>query len=341
MTTELSLKTLFSSSDEVLRRTYVIAEIGINHEGNFEQCAEMVGAFANAGANAVKLQTVNADLAYASGTASHRVFSQASLTREETEKIFDLARKYKVEPFTTSGDLETLEWVDKLNPVAHKVSSGLLSCSPIVVATCKLRKPVILSTGMSSDCAIDDAVNMIKKQKCDVALLQCTSEYPCPEDKLNLAAINTLRERHQVPVGFSDHSIGFHVAPLAVAVGARIIEKHVTFDSSRQGFDHSIALNVDEFAKMVCKIRETEVAIGDGKKRVNLSAESSASHFERRLAAARDLDSGHTLSINDLLFMRFPSEIDAISSKDTNTVIGRSLSVSVKKRHHISWRCLS
>ena len=170
------LNRLFQATAHTPPATFIIAEIGINHEGSAECCADMIKAFAKAGADAVKLQTVDADRSYAPDTKSYELFSLASLSAAETANMFTLARQCGIEPLTTSGDLHTLEWVDKLNPVEHKISSGLLSCLPIVEATCKLKKPVLMSTGMSDSVEIEQAVAIAKEQACPVAVLQCTSE---------------------------------------------------------------------------------------------------------------------------------------------------------------------
>ena len=165
--------------------------------------------------------------------------------------MFQLARDCGIEPFTTAGDLQTLNWVDKLDPVAHKISSGLMSCTPIVREACKLGRPVLMSTGMSGIATIDQSVEIARESRCKTALFQCTSLYPSPPEKLNLGAINGLSKRYNLPTGFSDHSLGISMAPLAAAAGARLIEKHLTFDKKRSGFDHSISLEEDDFAKMV------------------------------------------------------------------------------------------
>jgi N,N'-diacetyllegionaminate synthase len=333
-----TIQSVFSTDATTHLRTYVIAEIGINHEGNVDQCAEMIKAFARSGADAIKLQTVDADKAYSKNTDSHKVFSQSSLSQVETANMFNLARQLGIEPFTTSGDLGTLEWVDRLHPVAHKISSGLLSCLPVVEATCALKRPVIMSTGMSDHKTIFKATAIARESAVKAALMQCTSEYPCPIEKLELSAIRHIEKKYKLPTGFSDHSLGIDMAPLAVAAGARLIEKHVTFDKNRSGFDHFIALDQHEFAKMTEKIRAVEVALGGMTKRRN---KRNFSQFERRLAAAKNLDAGHVLSISDFLFLRFPHEIDAIPAEDTKSVVGRTLKTGLATGEGISWHDLS
>lgn len=318
--------------------TYIIAEIGINHEGSVERCADMIKAFARAGADAIKLQTVDADKSYAPDTESYQLFKAASLSPAETENMFTLARQCGVESFTTSGDLHSLEWVDKLNPVAHKISSGLLTCLPIVEATCKKRRPVLMSTGMSDSASIEPTIAITREYGCAVALFQCTSEYPCPPEKLNLGTIQFLKEKFNLPVGFSDHSIGTEMAYLSVAAGASLIEKHVSFDKKRPSFDHGISLEADEFAEMVKKIRLAEVALGSPQKTIDPKLKIKSRKFQRRLAAAGNLEAGHTLTLDDLLFMRFTNQNAAVPATETNKVIGKTLIHPIKEKHPIGWQ---
>ena len=341
MNAKMKLSELFDTVNEDEHKTYVIAEIGINHEGSVDRCAEMIRASAKAGADAIKLQTVNASRCYAPDTESYKVFSEATLTEAETANMFQLARDCGVDVFTTSGDLQTLKWVDMLNPAAHKISSGLLSCAPIVKEACKFGRPVLMSTGMSGTATIDQSVEIARQSGCQTALFQCTSLYPCPIKKLDLSAIGGLRKRYSVPTGFSDHSLGVHMAPLAVAAGARLIEKHITFDKNRSGFDHSISLETDDFAAMVTLVRQAERAMGQANKTVDDVIIQQAQQFERRLAAAHDLPAGHVITIDDLLFMRFSKNVDAIYSYETSSVLNRRINKTISAGQSIKWQNLS
>lgn len=338
MTDKVTLDSIFSCKKEEPKQVYIIAEIGINHEGNAEQCANMIKAFSKAGADAIKLQTVDVENSYASDTESFNLFSSASLSAAETENMFILARECGIEPFTTSGDLQTLEWIDKLNPVAHKISSGLVSCLPIVEATCKKKRPVLMSTGMSDNASIEPAVAKATEQKCQFALFQCTSIYPCPPEKLNLANIQNLKQKYNVPVGFSDHSIGTAMPFLSVAAGAKLIEKHVSFDRNRPSFDHGISLEANEFAEMVKKVRLAETALGLPLRGIDQETNSQSQNFQRRLAAATDLEAGHTLTIEDLLFMRFTEQNSAVLASETDGVIGKRTARAIKRKQPLSWQ---
>lgn len=331
------LKQIFSTNADDKHKTYIIAEIGINHEGSAETCANMIRSFAKAGADAIKLQTVDASRSYAKNTESFKLFEKARLTPEETANMFSLARECGVEPLTTSGDLDTLEWVDKLNPVAHKISSGLLSCTPIIEETCKKSKPVLFSTGMAMDLDIETAVDISKSLDCTFAIFQCTSKYPCPIEEMDLAKIALLSKKFGAPVGLSDHSVGVEMAYLSVAAGARLVEKHVSFDNTRDSFDHKISLELGEFKMMVEKIRLAERAMGSAHSLGRPHLSSQANRFGRKLAAARTLCKGHQICLSDLLFMRFNPEEEFIKSNEFNQAVGKVTKRKIDAFQGLNW----
>ncbi len=312
------------SSEPVL----IIAEIGINHEGDAEACATMVEAAAKAGADAIKLQTVDADENYAPGTDSYRIFSTSALTREETARMFDLIRSLGAEPFTTVGDFETLSWVDQLDPAAFKISSGLLTSTPIISRAAKTGRPILMSTGMADHSEIDDAVAAVRDAGGDkFALFQCTSIYPAPLDSLNLGSIAWLAERYGVPAGFSDHSTGIGAAPLAVAAGACMIEKHFSLDPDREGYDHRLSLSPDNFSLMVQEIRRSEIALGNKEKPRGSQEETQAGQYHRVLAARRDIVAGTVLGEADLGIMRLELGSGGLLPKHYDATLGRSVNI--------------
>lgn len=256
---------------------FIIAEIGVNHEGDFETCAEMVRQAAWAGADAIKLQTVDADENYIRNTPSWQLFRTCELTQDETRKIFELAHELGMEPFTTSPDVATLKWVDDLGVDVHKISSGMMTNDIIIRKTAKLGKAILLSTGMATKDQIDHAVNIAKSAGCadKLALFQCTSQYPVELDKINLATMKWMADRYDVPVGFSDHSMGIEAAMVATTLGAVMIEKHFSLTPGRKArieiendkgdkeiievdFDHHIGISPADFKAMVDGVRRAE-----------------------------------------------------------------------------------
>lgn len=305
------------------RPTMVIAEIGINHEGSVDTCALMVEAAVRAGADAVKLQTSDPDEHYLPGTPSYELYDKARLKPEETTSIFALAKKLGVEVFTTCGDMPTLDLIESLDPAGHKISSGMLVNLPMIRRFAKTGRPLIFSSGMSDLDGVTKAVKAAKMAGAEqIAVLQCTSLYPAEPQTLNLRAIRTLREHFGTLTGFSDHSAGIEAAPLAIAAGACIIERHFTFDRSRSGFDHIVSLEPAEFAAMVAAIRRAEIIMGTGIK-VPTDAESEfARRWSRRLVARRDIKARQVISEDDLAVKRTMVEDVGLPALAFDDVIG-------------------
>ena len=273
--------------------TVIIAEIGINHEGKVEVCARMIEEAAAAHADAIKLQTIDADENYVPGTESHMMFRGSGLDREETAAMFALARRLGMEPLTTAADFATVDWIDALAPAAHKVSSGMLTNSPIVRHIARTGRTMLMSTGMADTEDIERAVAAARAGGAEsLALLQCTSLYPCDNEHLNLAAIAWLQRRFRVPAGLSDHTAGTDAAAFAVAAGAHLIEKHFTLDSCRLGFDHRLSLDPRAFAEMVRKVRLAETMLGSPEKRLSQSEKLAARRNHRILVARRAIVRG-------------------------------------------------
>ena len=255
MDIQIGLQTVGKNS-----KVFIIAEIGINHEGDLGRCLEMVHSCHEAGANSVKLQSADPDENYVKGHVSWELFKRAQLSKEATAEVFELTKKLGMEPMTTSPDLGTLNWVDELGVTSHKVSSGMLTNDYILKKTSEKKKPILISTGMSGVSEIDHAINICRPLIGEkLILFQCTSLYPTPNEYLNLNSIPWMQERYQLPVGFSDHSLGIDASILAVGLGAVVIEKHFTFDKKREGFDHKISLESMGFSELVKRIRATNI----------------------------------------------------------------------------------
>jgi len=285
----------------------IIAEIGINHEGSAETCARMIEEAAAAGADAIKLQTIDADISYDPASPSYELFKSSALSREETAAMFDLTRQLGMQPFTTSVDYETIDWVDRLEPWAHKVSSGLLTTTPILRYLARKGRKLVMSTGMATEEDIDEAIAAVRDEgAADITLLHCTSVYPTPPETINLAAIPWLRERWGVPSGFSDHSTGDEAAALAVAFGAVMIEKHFTLDVARPSFDHHISLDPAGFKAMADKVRRAEAMIGKPGRNMTEHELEVRRWAHRVLVAATDIESGELVSTANVTFKRPP-----------------------------------
>ena len=191
-----------------------------------------------AGVKAVKLQTIDPEKNYAKDTESYEIFNKSKLSKSETEKIFTLSKRLNLDIFTTVGDIETATWVNKLKPSAWKISSSLFTHLPLINYICNFKEEIFLSTGLVNNKEISDILNILKKKgKKNYKLLHCVSKYPTEAIEVNLSRIQHLKEKYGVEVGYSDHSIGTLASCIAVSQGARIIEKHFTYDNKRKGFE--------------------------------------------------------------------------------------------------------
>lgn len=312
-------------------KTYIIAEIGINHEGDVGVCEQMIIAAAESGVDAVKLQTINADANYVIGSESYDVFKGSELTQEETARMFELARKYNLDIFTTAGDIETINWVNQLNPSHWKISSGLLTHIPIVSYLASLGKPLLVSTGMASIDDIDLAIETIKSNgNDDISILQCTSIYPTPAEDLNLSTINWLSDRYGFPVGFSDHSLGDDAVFLSIGAGASIIEKHFSLDASRPGFDHKISLDTAGLTKMVSRVRLAEKMLGSDEKIVTKEISLTRDKYLRYVVALQPIMPGDIFSHSNLGVKRSVAGISGIEPKFYENIIGCSSLAHIK-----------
>jgi sialic acid synthase SpsE len=309
----------------MLNKTYIIAEIGINHEGDVGVCEQMITAAAESGVDAVKLQTINADANYVIGSESYNIFKGSELTQEETSGMFDLASKCNLDIFTTAGDIETIAWVNQLNPSHWKISSGLLTHIPIVSHLASLGKPLLVSTGMASIDDIDLAIETIKSNgNNDISLLQCTSIYPTPTEDINLSTISWLSDRYGLPVGFSDHSLGDDAVFLSIGAGASIIEKHFSLDISRPGFDHKISLDTAGLTKMVSRVRLAEKMMGSDEKIVTKAISLTRDKYLRYIVALQPIMPGDIFSHSNLGIKRSVVGISGIEPKFYKDIIGCS-----------------
>ena len=303
---------------------FVIAEIGINHEGDVSKCDSMIEAAAKAGADAVKLQTVDAEKNYVKGTESYEIFKGAELSKKDTASMFCLARSLGLEIFTTLGDFSTADWINDLNPCAWKISSGLLTHLPLIEYLAKLKRPILMSTGLANLKEIDAAVKVCQTESNDqIGILHCTSLYPTPINEINLSAITSLHQRFTLPIGYSDHTLGTEAAFLAVGAGAQIIEKHLTFDRTRKGFDHHISLDKYEFTKMIKRIRIAEKMIGTSELGKNEKLIEKREANLRCLVASKLIEVGEVFTKENIAVKRPLSGKRGLLPKDLKNVLNR------------------
>jgi sialic acid synthase SpsE len=244
---------------------FVIAEVGINHHGDAQLCAEMITAAAAAGADAVKLQTIDPGESYVANTESYLEFKDKTLTDSMMQELMCHALEKNIILFSTPGDIPSLNRIIRLGMPAVKISSGLMTNTPLIARAAACGLPLIISTGLAYEAEIADAIKVaLTHGASGVAVLKCTALYPAPDETLNLSAILTFTRRFTVPIGYSDHTLDGLACIAAVASGATIIEKHFTLDKNRKGADHRISAEPHEFAEMVSVIRRLEKMRGNG-----------------------------------------------------------------------------
>jgi len=322
------------------RGVLVVAEIGNNHEGDFKLAGEMVRRAAGCGVGAVKFQTVRAgQLVRRSEAARFERLTQFELSEEQFSALSALAHELGLLFLSTPLSLQAAAFLEPLLD-AYKIASGDNDFFPLLEQAARTGKPVIVSTGVSDVSQIDATVRFLRGQwesrgiPGELALLHCVSSYPTPPEQANLRSIPFLAERFRCTAGYSDHTLGTDAAVLAVAAGARIIEKHITLDKNQSDFrDHQLSADPAEMARLVQRIREAESLLGAWGKPVQPCEAASQTAIRRSIVAARDLKSGTELRIADLKWIR-PG--DGLRPGNEGKLIGRRLNRDVREDDAIS-----
>jgi N,N'-diacetyllegionaminate synthase len=321
-------------------RCFVIAEAGVNHNGSVEMALRLIDAAAEAGADAVKFQTFAAGrLTTASApTAAYQrqtgatsqidLLKALELSEDAHTKIQRRCTERGVIFLSTPFDELSADLLDRLGVPAFKIGSGEITNLPLLQHVAAKRRPVLLSTGMSTLMEVGTAVQTLRAGGAtEIILLQCTSSYPAPAASANLNAMRTLEREFGVPVGYSDHTQGIHIALAAVALGACVVEKHLTLDRQLPGPDHQASIEPREFAELVNGIHEVEAALGSGVKEPTSAEVDMAAIVRRSVVAARDLRAGEILTRDGFVLKRPGTGIPPSSAPD---LIGRRLRVDVR-----------
>jgi len=328
--------------------TFVIAEAGVNHNGNLAMALRLVDAAADAGADAVKFQSFKADR-IALATAPKAQYQKAStgedggqfamlkaLELSESDHL-SIARRCSergVRFLSTPFDESSADMLRDLGVEQFKIPSGEITNTPLLRHVGSFGLPLLVSTGMSDLDEVRLCVETLRQAGGgSITLLHCVTEYPAPADQINLRAMATLREAFGVPVGYSDHSVGLEIAFAAVALGATVLEKHFTLDRSLPGPDHAASLEPGELKELVRGIRSIESSLGDGRKVPAPCEWKNRDVVRRSIVAGRRIDEGEPLAIGDLVMMRpgtgiSPTEIDSIVGMRASRTIEQGAIVS-------------
>lgn len=324
---------------------FIVAEVGNNHQGSLSLARSMVEEAARAGADAVKFQkrstatllTEAGMLAPYSGPNSfgatygeHR--EALELSMHDMAELKALAESLGMVFFASAWDMDSLESMHTLRPELIKISSADLVNTPYLRRCGEMNTPVVLSTGMSSLAQTDRAVAELRRYHDNIIVLHCNSSYPCPEDQICLPVMHSLRTRYGLPTGYSGHERGIAPTLAAVALGAVLVERHITLDRTMRGTDHQVSLEPAQLAELVRMIREVESAMAGTEKRIFPGEAEAARKLRKSIVAARDLPAGTVVTEADLA-VKSPGT--GLGPDAWDSVIGNTLTRTVTKDEQI------
>ena len=302
-----------------MNKTYIIAEAGVNHNGDITVAKEMILEAKKAGADAVKFQTFVTEK-LVSKQAPKADYQMKITSQEETQyqmlkklelsfddfiELSEYANKLDIDFLSTPFDDESIDFLSQLVMPFWKIPSGEITNKPYLMKIANTKKPIILSTGMSTMEEIEMALEVFHDyHRENIILLHCNTEYPTPYNDVNLNAMVTMKEKFNVKVGYSDHTEGIAVPIAAVALGAAVIEKHFTLDKTLPGPDHKVSLEPQELTQMVTTIRNIEKAMGDGVKKPSESEKKNISVARKSIVAKRNIKKGEVFSEENLTVKR-------------------------------------
>lgn len=302
-----------------MKSIYIIAEAGVNHNGSFELAMKLIDAAKDAGADCVKFQTfvteeeisrlaVKAEYQKETTDADENQFDMVKrleLPFEQFRQLKDYCDQKDIRFLSTPFDLKSIQFLDTLDMPFWKIPSGEVTNLPYLLAIAKTKKPVVMSTGMCELEEIQAAVDVLKANGTPkITLLHCNTEYPTPFEDVNLRAMETMRERFGLDVGYSDHTTGIEVPIAAAALGAVVVEKHFTLDRNLEGPDHKASLEPDELAAMVAAVRHIEKSLGDGRKTVSPSEAKNRDIVRKSIVARRAIARGEVFTVENLTVKR-------------------------------------
>ena len=330
-------------SKNTYEKITVIAEAGVNHNGDFNTAIKLIDVAANCGADFIKFQTfkatnlvsASADLAaYQRTNTSYKsqldMLADLELKYEWHQALIEHAETKSIGFITTPFDIEAITFLSQLKMELFKIPSGEITNLPYLREIGKLGKRLVLSTGMANLGEIEAALEALTSNGLDrnkITLLHCTTEYPAPIEEVNLSVIDTLKSAFNLPVGYSDHTEGITVSIAAAAMGASIIEKHFTLDKCLPGPDHNASLEPDELNEMIVSIRQVEKAIGSSLKQPSTSELKNIMAVRKSLVASKFIEKGTQFTLDNVTTKR-PG--NGISPMRIDEIIGRTAHKSFK-----------
>lgn len=343
-----AIKLSFHSESSLPRETLIVAEVSANHNQDIERAEAIIRAAAEAGADAVKLQTYTADTLTIpcdneyfrikgtlwEGRTLYDLYKEAYTPWEWHPRLFGLANELGMGCFSTPFDATAVDFLESLNTPCHKVASFEVVDIPLLKKIASTKKPVIMSTGMATVAEIDEAVNTLRQHgTTDLVLLKCTSAYPALAEEANLRTIPHMSQLFDCPVGLSDHTTGIAVSVTSVALGACLIEKHFTISRADGGPDDSFSMQPEEFKQMVQDVRTAEKALG----KVNYTLtekEKQSVVFRRSLFVVKDMQAGEPFTPENVRCIR-PGY--GLHSRNLSDVLGKKSASTIYKGTPLTW----
>jgi N,N'-diacetyllegionaminate synthase len=331
-----------------MSKVIIIAEAGVNHNGDIQLAKKLIDVAVEAGVDYVKFQTFKADKLVSreakkasyqnknindGDDSQYNMLKKLELSHENHLELISYCSERNIQFFSTAFDVEGVNYLNDIGLLFFKIPSGEITNYPYLKAVALCGKPVIMSTGMCSEIEIKEAVDVLIKfglKKEAISILHCNTEYPTPMKDVNLKAMLAIKQKFEVQVGYSDHTLGIEVPIAAVALGATIIEKHFTLDRNLPGPDHVASLEPEELKAMVKAIRNIELVLsGDGEKKPSESETKNIAIARKSIHLNKDLSKGHVVTEEDIISLR-PG--DGISPMEWENIVGKKL-VADKKEY--------
>lgn len=343
------MKKIFNRGFTESSKCFIIAEAGVNHNGDVNLAKRLIDVAVEAGADAVKFQTFHADnivtctaekVGYQKDTtqpdeSQYDMLKKLELPDDIFQELSDYAKKQEIIFLSTPFDAESVDLLNQMEVPAFKIPSGEITNFPLLKKIAEKKKTIILSTGMATLGEVEDAFNYLKKCGAkDIILLHCTTSYPAPINSVNLRAMETLRCAFKVPVGYSDHTEGITIPIAAVAMGACVLEKHFTMDRTLPGPDHKVSLEPNELKAMVKAIRDVENARGNGIKGSNVEEEAFKTVARRSIVARCDINVGDKLTESNLAIKRPGTGIEP---RYYESIVNKKARIHIPKDQVINW----
>lgn len=331
-------------------RTFIIAEAGVNHNGEIQLAKKLVDTAKEFKTDAVKFQTFKTEellTEYAEKAdyqkensqekSQYEMLKNLELSSDEFQEIANYTLKKDIIFLSSPFDKESTNLLDELGVPVFKIASGEITNFPLLKHIAKKEKPVILSTGMSTLGEIEEAIDLIEKYNPQITLMHCVTSYPAKIEDTNLNVIKTLKSTFKKPVGFSDHSLGIEMSIAAVTLGSSVIEKHFTLDKNLPGPDHKASLEPYEFTNMVKSIRNVEKGLGNGIKKPT-RAENKIKEVARKSIVAKIDIPKNTILTEDMLAIKRPGT--GIEPKYYNYILSKQTVTDIKRNTLIKWNQL-